>query len=340
MIPDFLLTPAANGVLICGNSRKGLLYGVYEFLRLQGWRWYAPGKTGEVLPLLVEKLEIPVSKKEYSASMKLGRGFDFEYLSMESNEFFLWMARNRMDVVSYRPLTGQFCKKLGMSFKNGGHIFEEILNPDRIMTSGKTLWEEHQSWYGLPSDGIRQKDKALQTQFCVSREGLVEFLGEELLGYLTGKWKEANRVDVWGFDTWGNGCNCEGCKKLGNDSDRTLFFLSEIRKIINNAVECQRLDHNVKLVMCVYEGTSTINGPINPIPKNLIEAGDYGVFYPILRCYAHDFSDCTCIGNSHYVDNLKAWYAHSPSLPIMIGEYYNVSKFEDLPLLFTARILQ
>lgn len=40
-----------------------------------------------------------------------------------------------------------------MTFNVGGHIFETIVAPDRVMPSGKTLWEECPQWYGLPASG-------------------------------------------------------------------------------------------------------------------------------------------------------------------------------------------
>ncbi len=334
----FYLEPADGGLVICGESRKGLLYGVYELLRLNGWRWHFPGKAGELAPLYSNELRIPETKQEYAPSMSLGRGLDFAFLSMDSGEMFLWMARNRLDTASYRPLTGQFCRKLGMTFKNGGHIFEKILDPDRVMPSGKTLWQEHEDWFGLPADGVRKKENAQKIQFCVSNDELTDFLAEEVLRLLTGIWKEADRVDVWGFDTWGGGCHCEGCAKLGNGADRMLYFLSKLRETVNAAIQSGRLDHEVKLVMCAYEGTATLEAPTRPIPENLERAGDCCVFYPILRCYAHDFSD-DCARNGGYADALEKWLDRSPRLPLVVGEYYNVSKFEDLPLLFTRRII-
>jgi hypothetical protein len=90
--------------------------------------------------------------------------------------------------------------------------------------------------------------------------------------------------------------------------------------------------------MCAYGGTSTLEAPLNPVPQNLADARDMVVFYPITRCYAHDFSDDLCTDNANFNKNLMAWSKIEPKLPIVIGEYYNVSKFEDLPLLFTKRM--
>ncbi len=335
---SFTLEPVHQGIRLCGEGRTGTLYGAYEFLRLQGWRWFAPGPEGEITPAPTQHLILPQTKVSFRPSFSLGRGFIFEGVSKESAELCLWMARNRMNVSGYRPSTGALCEKLGMSPASGGHIFEPILHPDRMLPSGKTLWEEHPDWFGLPANGNIIKETAQQTQFCVSRPDLMDFLGTELVDFLNGPWKQADRVDVWGFDTWGATCHCPDCLKLGNSSDQTLHFVSQLRLRIDQAKKNGILGHDVRLVLCAYEGTATINGPSKPIPNNLLEAGDYITFYPINRCYAHDFTAASCSWNLSYHNSLKSWFAVQPALPVMIGEYYNVSKFEDLPVLFSARI--
>jgi hypothetical protein len=334
----FSLEPAGDGLAVVGAGRAGLLYGAYELLRLQGWRWYAPGPAGEIAPDPRAFLAMPAARRDYGPSMSLGRGLDFEYASMESAQFWLWMARNRLNVCGLRQATLPLIHKLGMQPKIGGHIFEAILDPDRPMPSGRTLWEEHPEWYGLPPDGARVKAKAQATQFCVSRPDLVAFLGEELIRLLAGRWADADRVDIWGFDTWGSTCACDDCRALGNNADQMLHFLSGLRRQVDQARASSRLRRPVQLVMCAYEGTATLAGPGRPIPANLVDAGDIIVYYPINRCYEHDLEDGACAFNAAYASALRSWLAPQPALPACAGEYFNVSKFEDISLLFTTRL--
>jgi hypothetical protein len=334
----FVLEPVSNGLKITGNSRVGLIYGVYEFLRIQGWRWYAPGGEGEIAPPHKEVPIIPDSKMVYQPSMFLLRGFDFEGVSKESAQLLLWMARNRLNLCGYRPSTAALARKLGMKLKIGGHIFDTMLNPDRQLSNGNTLWEKHHNWYGLPADGLRRKEQAFATQFCVSQIGLREFLAGELIELLIDKWRHADIIDIWGFDTWGNSCCCSDCTKLGNSSDQALFFLSSLRTALDVAREHGKLSYDVQMTACAYEGTATIECPQNPIPINLAQSGDIVAFYPINRCYVHDIASTSCDCNSRYLRALNSWTAKNPTMPVMVGEYYNVSRFEDLPLLFTNRI--
>ena len=333
---SFCIRPVPNGVEIVGGDRAGVLYGAYEFLRMQGVRWLYPGAAGDVLPSPSDELILSKTEKRVQPSMTLGRGFDFEGPLKDSEELWLWMARNRLNLCTYRPYTGALQNKLGMQFKSGGHIFEKILSPDRVMPSGRTLWEEYPEWYGLPASGQRTKERAQYTQFCMSNPGLLAFLAEELLGYINGEWYQADRIDVWGFDTWGSSCQCETCCGLGNSTDQALHFLSYLRGYLDQAMADERLDHAVRLVMCAYEGTATLVPPGNGIPQNLRSSGDYVVYYPIIRCYEHSFAEASCSYNSYYDDNLKGW----GDIPVMVGEYYNVSKFEDMPLLFNRTMIQ
>lgn len=333
----FVISPSDGGVVIQGSDRAGLVYGVYELLRLQGWRWYAPGATGEQAPAPRDELALPLHSLDWQPALPW-RGFDFAFASMESAELLLWMARNRMNVYGWRPTTGSLGRKLGMTPRVGGHIFETMLDPDRRLISGETLWEAHQSWYGLPAHGKRRKESALRTQFCVSQEDLVEFLGQEILQKLLDEWREADIIDIWGFDTWGSTCTCPDCQSLGNATDQTLYFLSRLRHFLDRMVHQGRLDHEVKLAVCAYEGTATLAGPERPFPANLLEAGDYCIFYPISRCYAHDLADAACVRNAHYHTALTGWLGQRPAMPVIVGEYYNVSKWQDLPVLFTARM--
>lgn len=334
----FVLEPVGAGLVIRGTGRAGVLYGAYELLHRQGWRWYAPTAYGEIVPDPRETLNLPQHRVEMRPAMDRGRGFYLENASQESAQLLLWMARNRLNMPGIRPTTAPLAEKLGMSGESGGHIFEAILDPDRRLPSGNTLWEEHEAWFGLPADGVRVKALAQRTQFCVSQPDLLAFLGEELLHHLQREWHDSDRIQVWGFDTWGSTCNCSGCREIGNASDQALYLLSAFRETLNQAWQDGRLARRVTLALCCYEGTATITGPSRPVPRNLLDAGDYGVFFPINRCYAHDFADETCPINRRYCEALRSWFAQKPSLPILIGEYYNVSKFEDLPLLFTTRI--
>lgn len=330
----YTLLPTEDGALILGDGRVGVLYGVYEFLKMQGYFWFEPGKAGEYCPPKTNTLIFPQKKKRYTTTSPIGRGFSIDGRLNENEELFLWMARNRLNVYFNFPNTSRLAKKLGFILRDGGHIFENILNPEKITSSGKALYEEHEEWYGLPKTGKRIREKALRTQFCVSKPDLLLYLAEELLRNINGRWREAEEINVWGFDTWGGICTCPDCQKIGNATDQTFFMASYFRDFLNKARREGRLSRDIRMVLCSYEGSDTIAPPTKPVPENLIKAGDHILFAPIVRCYEHTFDNKDCSYNSYYDKHLEGWEKLEKSIPLSILEYYNVTKFEDLPLLF------
>ena len=332
----FRMTPAGAGLVIAGHGRNGLLNGVYEFLRIQGWRWVEPGERGEC-PQQSAEIKWPAREMESIPSFKY-RCLDAYRESHDSLEYLLWMARNKMNVCFRKSASAKFADKLGMYSRTGGHLLDRILRTDRYLESGKTIWEEYPEWYGLPTDGRRVKESATRIQLCVSQPKLLEYIGDELVKLLNGLLAGVDILDIWGFDTWGKTCSCPECKKTGNGADQNLLLLSAVRNRLDRALETGEIDRKVLLDIVAYEGTVTLEGPTNPVPANLARAGDICIFYPIKRCYRHDLDDANCATNCLYRDALLSWRGNDSGLSIWAGEYYNVSKHEDLPLLFFKRI--
>lgn len=335
---SFTLIPTNKGCKIVGADRMGVLYGAYTIAEMQGWRFLSYENDGERLPDAPNTLCLPTERIENVPSTPLGRGFEWEGVLKDSEDVLYWMARNRMNLCGHRPATAAIARKLGMILKAGGHIFEDLLSPDLTASDGRSFWDAHRDWYGTPSSGEKTRSRALYTQFCVTNPALCEYLGESLLQCVMGKWYDADRIDVWPFDTWGNVCACEHCRVLGNGTDQALYFLSRMREYLDNAKRQGRLDHDVQLVLTAYEGTSTLAAPTQPVPKNLTDAGDYIVYCPILRCYDHTLSDTDCSYNKIYAETLSDWMTVRDQIPVMLLEYYNVSKLEDLPVLYTHRM--
>ncbi len=325
MDQTFSVETGGNTVSLTGG-RRGLLYAAYHVLEAQDIRWYSPWE--EYVPENLASFTMPEAGS-FSPDMPLGRGFEFEGPLKESALLYLWMARNRLNMAACRPNTKHLQRKLGMSFQVGGHIFEHILEPSLPAGNGQTLIEAHPDWYGQPIN----RDNPLSVQFCTSNEELLEYLAQHLIRLLMGEWYDADRIELWGFDTWGNTCRCEKCRALGNGTDKLLHFLSYLRKRIDEETAKGNMDHPVQLVMGAYEGTSTIEPPENGFPENLLASGDYAVYWPILRCYEHPLKT-PCMHNEVYTRTLPGW----TKMPTILGEYYNVSRYEDLPLQFTRTI--
>jgi hypothetical protein len=332
----FKYIPAAPGLTIIGHGRNGLLNGVYEFLRLQGWAWLEPGTRGECVPE-GHAIKYPLQETEILPSLNF-RGIDLFRESAASEDTVLWMARNCLNVCIRNVLTGKLADKLGMYSRAGGHILHKLLDPDRLLNDGKTIWETHPEWYGTPPDAEKCKKNAMSVQLCVSQKSLSDFISRELLGLLNKKYSDIDILDIWGFDTWGNLCSCSECQKIGNGSNQSLHLLSEIRKNFAGYYAKNLIKRQLKFTIAAYEGTVSLEAPARPISKNIKNSGDICIFYPIKRCYKHFIDDNQCTFNRSYFEKLTEWHKLCPGLNLWIGEYYNVSKYEDMPLVFSRII--
>lgn len=327
----FELRPEADGIIIEGDGRNGLLNGAYELLREQGWRWLEPGPYGESAPQN-PTLDFLHVRKSCVPSFRY-RMIDQYRESDDSVQLLLWQARNRINVVFRKAASGKFADKLGMLSRRGGHLLQKLMKADQLLPDGQTLFAAHPEWYGLPEEGGRKLETATRTQLCMSQEGLLQYLSEKILQLLQGEMAEIDMIDLWGFDTWGRNCHCEGCKGLGNGADQNLYLLSRLREYLN--VNLQR---KVMMNTISYEGSVTMEAPTKAVPGNLVEAGDFVIFYPIRRCYRHLLADQTCSLNKPYRESLQGWHEKASGLSLWAGEYYNVSKYEDLPLVFSKLI--
>ena len=327
------IVKGSKQLVIRADDRNGMVNGTYDFLRLQGWEWLEPGKNGEFSPEQ-HSLIFPEQDQQFIPSFKHRAAF-FEYPSQASVDYLMWMARNKMNCIFLFPDLVPLTMKLGIYLMMGGHIFTDMLLPDKKLPSGKTILEEHPEWYGTRKDGAAVTvDNALRTQFCASNQGVADYLAEELIFRLNHEWKGVDILKVSLFDTWGGTCNCPQCRNL-TDTDKVMKTLSAIRKRLDEAEKSGLLPKNPTLNFDAYEGTGTILPPTR-IPENMAKAKDQCTVWVILRCYMHQMGDSAeCQRNADYAQIIRNWAKYRDVTPVWAGEYYNVSRHEDLPLLFT-----
>ena len=324
-----------GALLLTGKARQGTLYAVYDYLERLGWRWYTPAPTGEVAPAKRDSLPLDGWKTVSMPDFKLFRGFHAEGQSKESALLFQWMARNKMNMWAYKGDSYPLMRKLGLQFSSGGHILEDVLNPDKPMPNGQTLFQAHTDWFA-EVDGKRERKNAGRYQFCVSNDAAVAYVCQDIIMHFKTDWSTTDYQNVWMFDTWADWCQCANCQQLGNNADRYMHFMAKVREAVNRAIASGEIKRDIGMVMCAYEGTSSIYGPSRPVPAVLQSGKDLVLYAPINRCYAHALKSPQCTEfNSHYDVSAQSWGKVAKQMPFVIVEYYNVSKFEDLPLLFT-----
>jgi hypothetical protein len=322
-------------LILAGGGREGALYAVYAYLAELGWRWYAPGKAGVVAPPTIAEPKLASWNIVSTPDFPVFRGFLAAAESLESNDMFLWMARNRLNSWAYRTRTYGLMKKLGFRFVTGGHILEQIMDPDAPQPNGRSLFQEHLEWFP-EVNGKRLRENADKYQFCVSNEAATNYVARHVVEHFATDWRWTDFQNAWMLDTWAGWCQCPKCRALGNDADRYLHFLSRVRAAADEAVKTGKLPRSPGMLLCAYEGTPALEGPTRAVPESLAKGKDISLYAPINRCYAHTLDDPRCTEmNVRYARALESWGKVSGKFPLAVLEYYNNSKVEDLPVLFS-----
>ena len=334
---------ARTVTIIEGSDRIGTLYGVYAYLEILGFRFYGLGDKGIVfpkeIPVLPARLDI-VSSPSY-----LTRGFPAWEAAHGNEEFFYWMARNRMNLWTAADPRVHLLKKLGMKLSEGGHKFQNLfLNPQAQYTGDAndaklTYFEAHPEWFGLKKG--KRVSAVRGANFCTSNEDAVKELSSNLINSLIdGQYRYADIVYVWMIDGSGYWCQCENCEKLGSFSDRILKLIYDIDSHLKEAHRDGRLSRPVQLVSLAY--LDTITPPTKPLPADFDYQNCLITFFPIYRCYAHTFADKKCTEvNQKILRDYKGWVEGKDRFfkgQMFIGEYYNVSAIKSLPVLYSRVI--
>jgi hypothetical protein len=349
--------------VIEGADRVGVLYGVYEYLEALGVRFYGLGETGTVYP--GEGATLPASLDLVGNPSFLSRG----YCATErggNTDFFLWMARNR---INYWPLSDDwkhFLKKLGVKLTWGGHNHQhEFLGPQTeyaynhpkfqgdedkpsdpyalgseyagdVDKNGKlTNFEAHPEWYSL-RDGKRSDKIAVDfgDNYCTSNMDAGKELAKNLVqALIDGSWRDVDIVDFWMLDggTW---CQCKSCEAQGSYTDRMFVVAHTVLQEIRAARASGRLAYDIELGVPAY--VETIAPPTRPLPKDFSYENFFVTFFPIQRCYAHTMGGSACTEINKFIrDSYLDWVdgGHFKG-SMLIGEYYNVSSHVTLPLVF------
>ncbi len=356
--------------IIEGKDRVGTLYGVYAYLELLGIRFYGLGERGTVYPDTYTPL--PDSLIIVENPSFLTRGFH-AWEDRGNDEFFLWMARNRMNFWTAAETEIHLLKKLGMKLADGGHVIQPyFLNPDTeypynhpVFTGdedkpadpyktgdeysgdtngdGKlTYFEAHPEWYGLRNGkrSSNMKDE-FGDNYCTSNENATEELVKNVIqSLIDGRFRNVDILNFWMMDARDRWCECDNCNKQGNHADRLFKVIHTILENIQKAQEDGRLPRNIQLSSLAY--LETITPPTHPLPEDFDYENFSITYFPINRCYDHTFADPSCTEfNQDLVNSYLAWTTGSGrhyTGTMCIGEYYNISYLKSLPIVYTRII--
>jgi hypothetical protein len=364
----FRLRTVADGgrrvLLLYGADRVGTLYAAYAFLERLGVRWYGPGEVNEEVPKQ-PLAELPALDVAESPAF-FTRGF-WAWEPRGNEDFFRWMARNRLNFWCVEDENKPLMKKLGLQLTCGGHQFHwRFLHPNapypydhaeftgdegrpadpyprgeyRGDANGDGLLsysEAHPEWYGW-QDGQRSFHITFDggDNFCTSNPSAVtEFMKNIVQDLIDGQWAWADSINFWMLDG-GRWCTCDNCRALGSNTDRNFLLVHRLRQEIVRARQEGRLNRDVWVMFLAY--ADVLAPPSRPLPEGFDSEHCIATFFPIGRCYVHAFADPTCTEmNAGYLQRYQGW-ALDPERhyrgPLCIGEYYNVSGYKNLPVIY------
>ena len=355
--------------IIEGSDRVGTLYGVYAYLEHLGIRFFGLGEQGTVYP--GAPVELPNQMDVMENPCFLTRGF-WAWEDRGNEEFFLWMARNRMNFWTAEEAEIPFLKKLGLKLTAGGHIIQDyFLNPHAEYpynyreferdddkpadpyapsrecagdTNGDgtlSYFEAHPEWYGLHKGKRTDRVKDVRgVNYCTSnRDATLELAKNLIQSLIDGRWRHVDIVNFWMSDV-GWWCQCEDCEKLGTPTDRLLLLVHEVFTEMQQARVSDRLKRAVQLTTLAY--IETLAPPTRALPAGFDYENCFVTYFPIRRCYVHSLADPSCTEiNRSQLENYQGWAMGAGRLytgPMFIGEYYNVSSIKSLPVVY-SRIL-
>ncbi|MRR12324.1 DUF4838 domain-containing protein, partial [bacterium] len=161
-----------------------------------------------------------------------------------------------------------------------------------------------------------------------------EFVKNVVAAMSEGKWALADTINFWMFDGYSVWCECDNCEALGTPTDRNLRLVYRLRQEILKARADGRLKRDILIEFPTY--VDIIKPPTKPMPADFDYKACQPVFFPIERCYVHSFADPKCTElNQQYMKDYLGWTTDPGRLfkgEMFIGEYYNVSHFNHLPI--------
>ena len=187
------------------GDRDGSLNAVYEFLRMQGARWYMPGEIGEVIPGR-KSISLPSLDKTVRPDFAL-RSYTWYNYSGFPFEHAIWARRTSMN--SNHEVLGNMGYAHGLAIVHGR----------------KEMQEKHPDYYALHR-GKRVTDYRGRGHACLSSKGFFK----ETVNFARFMFDRFNQphISLWPMDGFRH-CQCESCKKLSS-SDLVWGFVDRVAR--------------------------------------------------------------------------------------------------------------
>ena len=319
---SFNIDLSNGGGTIHGSNPRSVIFGVYRFLEMLGFRWIRPGRSGEYIPEQIN------CHKCYSLTSTAGyrhRGQCIEGALSQQNvlEAIEWMMRlgfntffiqfrnaytffdrwyshcennllqpEKFDAERARTITNNIRQELhtrGMELHTVGHGW--TCEPLGIPGPG---WTQHQGEiapevkaYFAEVDGKRELwgGIALNTNLCYGNLEVQKKITDDIVQYALEN-PDVNTIHFWLADGYNNQCECPACTV-----QRPADWYIDLLNLADEKLTAANLP--TKLVFLIYVDL------LWPPEKKRLHNPDRFIlmFAPITRSYTRPFTPGDCIDN-------------------------------------------
>lgn len=317
---SFIIKTKGNLVLIKGGSKRGTLYGVYDFLeRFVGVKFLASDST-----------YVPESSEVYVHDLNIKEVPAFEhriYFQQQIRDDALFAARSRL-ISLYSPNISEY----GGGYLNdwGSNDFHNFL-----VLIPYEAYSDHEDWFGDTGEG-----KVLCLTNGITENGEIDesnndSLIKEMIRVVK-EWilsmPEAKYFFIGQSDT-GSTCNCSRCSsshsRNGNASGTLMVFINCIAREIEKwrAEVCP--EREIYIATFAYRWSlyspTKLNekGELIPVNDKVVPNDNVIVYYAASSsCFYHALDDESCSNNSAARAHLAGWTEIAKH---MIIYYYGVN---------------
>ena len=294
---EYRIRTAADHLVIAGAPPRGTINGMYGFLQDHlGCRWFTPGCTRlpAMSTLRIGDIDDHQRPAFLSRSTSGVPGFDAA-----------WTARNRLNE----------CKA------GGGSLGIRMLMDDpRVKTIGNyyrghalgdvpdSLFDEHPEYY-CQVDGkrVRPTGGSITRAFCVTSQGLVEYMAERLKRILKSRGADQGRrlVGLGHADT-GKHCHCPTC----TESYERIGLSGTYMEFNNKVAALVTQEYPDAVISTLAYGITFKPPPVKIHPNVRV------IWCPITHCCAHALGECAPNRDRNFLGQLSTWREKAPNLGV------------------------
>ena len=317
----FVIQSVPEGVVICGGSDRGTLYGAYHFLEALGCRWLTHDPDDEIVPNLsaIDVPELSVdSRPAFDWRLFKGNQPRLEPwgLKLGMNGFFPPETASQNGVALFLPAQA-----------SGVHTFSQLIPASKYFAA-------HPNWF-MNAEGLRTKTLAdIAGQLCLTAPGLIEEFTSRVREIFDAD-SNCRVVSISPNDSYG-WCRCSRCLELDRRlcgarttrvdlrreepfvGDRLFWFGNEVARRIAKS----HPDH--QLLMLAYVNYVEPPDSVRPVAGIVPFVCHY-----VPADYGRAISDPSSEANRQFNELLLKWRELSPD--IMVYSYVGKSMWWNLP---------